>query len=73
MIRVLLLALAGLVIFASAAVLMLRLMPGPLKDSDYLVIGSVATLVSILVVFLLLVSTTMKSKDVFFKRRKKQG
>ena len=68
--RVLVLAGAGLVVFAVAAVLMIRLMPQPLKDSDYLVVGSVATLVAMLVVFLGLVAT-IKSRDVFFKRRRK--
>jgi hypothetical protein len=47
------------------------LTPDPLQESDYLVIGSVATLVSLLVVFLRLVTTSMKGSDVFFKRRRK--
>jgi hypothetical protein len=46
-------------------------MPKPLHDSDYLVIGSVATLVALLVLFLGLVTTT-KSGNVFFKKRKKR-
>ena len=41
-----------------------------MKESDYMVIGSVATLVALLVLFLVMVSTT-KSRDVFFKRRRK--
>jgi hypothetical protein len=36
-----------------------------------MVIGSVATLVALLVMFLVVASTTLKSRDVFFKRRKK--
>ena len=36
-----------------------------------MVIGSVATLVALGAVFLVLVSTTMKSTDVFFKKRRK--
>jgi len=51
---------------------MLAIMPAPLKDSDYLVIGSVATLVSLLVMFLVLVATRLKSPDLFFKKRKKR-
>ncbi len=69
--RGLLLGLAGCVVFAIVAALMLALFPAPLKDSDYLVIGSVSTLIALLVIFLALISTTMKSKDIFFKRRKK--
>jgi predicted outer membrane lipoprotein len=69
--RGLILGLGAACVFVVVAAILLRLMPGPLRESDYLVIGSVATLVSLLVLFLLLVSTTLKSSDIFFKRRKK--
>jgi hypothetical protein len=59
-------------VFGVVAALMLKLMPGPLKDTDYLVIGSVATLVAVLVVFVGMIAGT-KSSDTFFKKRKKQG
>ena len=67
------LVLGGLAIcvFVVVAAVMLKVMPGPLKESDYMVIGSVATLVALGSVFLVLVSTTMKSTDVFFKKRRK--
>lgn len=71
--RGVLLGLTAIVVFAIAAFLMLKLMPRPLKDSDYLVVGSVSTLVAMLVLFLALVSTSMKAKDVFFKRRRKRS
>jgi hypothetical protein len=62
----------GLVfIFAAVAGILLKVMQGPLKDSDYLVIGTVATMVSLLVLFVLLVTTSGKQSNVFFKRRKK--
>jgi hypothetical protein len=66
------LGLAGALVFIFAVVagIMLKVMPGPLKDSDYLVIGTVATMVSLLALFLLLVTTGQMS-NVFFKRRKK--
>ena len=70
--RVLLLAAAGLLVFTAVAFLMIRLMPQPVKSSDYLVAGSVATLVSLLVVFLASVSSGKGSSDVFFKRRPKR-
>jgi hypothetical protein len=65
--------LAGALVFIFAAVagIMLKVMPGPLKDSDYLVIGTVATMVSLLVLFVLLITTSGKRSNVFFKRRKK--
>jgi hypothetical protein len=58
-------------IFAAVAGIMLKVMPAPLKDSDYLIIGSVATLVSLLLLFVLLIATSGKASSVFFKRRKK--
>ena len=58
-------------VFVVVAAVMLALMPSPLKDSDYMVIGSVATLTALGAVFLVLVSTTMKATDVFFKKRRK--
>ena len=70
--RQILLVLAGICVFGVAAAVMIKLMPAPLKDSDYLVIGSVATLVALLVVFLTLAATRLKSADPFFKKRKKK-
>lgn len=64
------LALAVALVFAAVAGLMVRVMPAPRKDSDYLVIGSVATLVALLVLFVALISIA-KSSNVFFKRRRK--
>ncbi len=69
--RTLSLALAVVFIFAAVAAIMLKVMPAPLKDSDYLIIGSVATMVSLLMLFLLVVVTSGKGASVFFKRRKR--
>jgi hypothetical protein len=69
--RWLILVLAAACVFVVAAAIMIKVMPSPLKDSDYLLIGSVSTLLALLALFLALVSTTLKSPDVFFKRRKK--
>jgi len=60
-----------LVVFAAVAGIMLKVMPAPLKDSDYLVVGTVATLVSMLALFVLLVTASGKKSNIFFKRRKK--
>ena len=68
--RALSLALAAICIFAIVSAAMIKLMPGPLKDSDYMVIGSVATLVALCAAFLVLIATN-KPADVFFKRRRK--
>jgi len=66
------LILSGVCVFAVAAAVMVAIMPSPLKDSDYLVIGSIATLVSLLVMFVALLDTRLKSPDPFFKKRKKK-
>jgi hypothetical protein len=71
MLRNLSLAAALIFIFVAVAAIMLKVMPGPLKDSDYLVIGTVATMVSLLALFLLLVTTSGKASNIFFKRRQK--
>jgi drug/metabolite transporter (DMT)-like permease len=70
--RQILLVLGGLCVFGIATAVMVRLMPPPLKETDYLVIGSVATLAALLVMFLTLMATRLKSRDVFFKKRKKK-
>jgi hypothetical protein len=58
-------------VFVVVAAIMLKVMPAPLKEFDYMVIGSVATLLALGAVFLVLVSSTLKSSDVFFKKRRK--
>jgi Na+/melibiose symporter-like transporter len=69
--RPLMLAAAGLCVFVIVAATMLKFLPEPHKESDYMVIGSVATLVALVVMFIVLISTSMRAKDVFFRRRKK--
>jgi hypothetical protein len=69
--RPLMLAAAGVCVFVIVAATMLKFLPQPHKESDYMVIGSVATLVALVVMFIVLISTSMRAKDVFFRRRKK--
>ena len=66
------LVLGVLLVFAAVAAILAEVMPGPLKDSDYLIIGSVATLVALLAAFFGMVATSGKKSGVFFKKRKKQ-
>jgi len=68
--RVLVLASAAICVFAAAAIILLRVIPGPHKDSDYLVIGTLATFASLAVVFVLLLTTYLRDPTAFFKRRK---
>lgn len=70
--RQIMLILGGVCVFAVSAAVIVAIMPAPLKDSDYLVIGSIATLVSLLAMFVALLATRLKSPDPFFKKRKKK-
>jgi hypothetical protein len=60
-----------LFVFGAVAAIMAKVMPDPLTDSDFLVIGSVATVVSLLVLFFGLVGVRIKGGNMFFERRKK--
>ena len=72
--RVAILILAMLFIFAAVAGILVKVMPSPLKDSDYFMIGSVATLAALGVLFLIVVTTSRKaSTDVLFRKRKKNS
>jgi uncharacterized membrane protein len=56
--------------FVITVVILLQVLPGPHKSTDYLVIGTVATLVCLLIVFLIVASTNASSRNKFFKQRK---
>ena len=66
--KTILVVVGALLIFAAVAAGILRFMPEPIEDSDYLVAGSVATLVGLIVLFL---GLAPRSGDVFFKKRKR--
>ena len=70
--RTLILVLGVLLVFAAVAGIMVQVMPAPLKDSDFLVIGSVATLVALLSLFFGMVAISGKKSALFFQKRKKQ-
>jgi hypothetical protein len=57
-------------IFAMIVTAMLLLLPHPRRNVDYLVVGGMATMVAMGVLFLILIRTTHKGSDVFFKRKK---
>ena len=69
--KILTLSLAVVIVFGVVVAILMQLVPGPRKPADYLVIGAVGTLVSLLAVFLVLITGMMRSPDVFYKRRQK--
>jgi len=70
--RAMMLAGIGLALFGVSIAVLLRLLPGPHTEKDYFIIGCMATLVSLVAVFLLVITTWIKSPIPFFKRRGKR-
>ena len=58
------LALAGLMVllFGGTVAVLLNVMPGPHKPMDYLVIGAVATLLCLLLLFVVLIKLPQRRK-----------
>lgn len=51
-------------VFCGVTILLFRLLPHPLQDTDYLVAGTVATAVTLLVIFGVLLKTWVRAADV---------
>ncbi len=68
--RTLLLVLAMVAIFGVTVAVLLNVMPGPHKPTDYLVIGAVATLLCLLLLFIVLINTLSKRPVASFKSEK---
>jgi multisubunit Na+/H+ antiporter MnhF subunit len=67
--RVLILSLALLLVFAASVVILLRVIPGPHTEQDFLVAGGVATFVTMLALFVVLITTWVKAPNVFYRKR----
>ena len=67
--NVVVLSVAAVSVFVTVAGLIVRFMPQPRKDSDFLVAGAVGTLAALGVVFAALLQRG-GIQDIFFKRRK---
>lgn len=59
-------------VFLAVVIILMRVIPGPHKETDYLVIGTVATFASLAVLFVVLVTTVFKDSSALFVRRKKE-
>ena len=71
--RGLILAGVGVALFAISVIVLSLLLPGPDTDKDYFIIGCLATLVSLVAVFVIVITTWIKTPNPFFKRRKRSG
>ncbi len=63
------LVLFDLILFGFVAFLMLQWLPKPLRPLDYFLVGGVATLVSLLGVWLLLLREAPNRTEVLYKKR----
>ena len=68
-VRVAVLAVGMAFIFGCTAVLLLRLIPAPSQASDYLVVGTLATLVTLGALFAVLAATHARGLGTLFRRR----
>jgi uncharacterized membrane protein len=69
--RALMLLGVAVALFGFSIVVLTRLLPGPHTERDYFIIGCLATLVSLFALFLLVISTWIKTPNPFYKRRKR--
>ena len=58
--RTIALTLGMVTIFAATVAILLVVMPGPHKSTDYLVVGCVATLLCLLLLFVVLINTAKR-------------
>jgi Na+/melibiose symporter-like transporter len=69
--RALMLAGIGVALFGISTAVLIRVLPGPHTEKDYFIIGCMATLISLIAVFLLVITTWIKTPNLFVKRRKR--
>jgi len=61
--RTVTLTLALILVFAATVAILSQVLPGPHKPSDYLVIGGVATLLCLALLFVVLIAMPGRSKN----------
>ena len=69
--RALLLLGVAVALFGVSTVVLTQLLPGPHTQRDYFIIGCLSTLVSLFVLFLIVITTWLKTPNPFYKRRKR--
>lgn len=70
--RIIALVLFDLIVFGIAAFVMLQFMPKPMKPFDYLLVGGVATLISLLGVWFLVWRELPNRSGFLFEKRPKK-
>lgn len=59
-------------VFVTVAMIFSQLIPGSPSRTDYLVIGTAATFISLITLFLILLKTWVSHPDVFYSKRKRR-
>ncbi len=72
-VRILIIVVGISIVFLVVAAIMLKVLPGPHSPTDYLVIGASATMVSMVALFVVLITGFVKNPNVFYKKRLKGG
>ena len=72
-VRVAILTVSALIVFGVVGAVLLKVLPGPHRPADFLVIGTLATLVALAALFVAIIPGWLKTRDVFYKRRQKPG
>jgi ethanolamine transporter EutH len=67
--RWVILALSVVIVFCAAVALGLKLTPEPRTETDYLVVGAVATFLAMVTLFVVLITAMLRTPNVFFRRR----
>ena len=70
--RIAVLVLAMIIVFAVVVAILLQIIPAPRKETDYLVIGTLATFASLATLFTVLITTIFKDPNALFFKRKKE-
>jgi hypothetical protein len=69
--RALMLVGVGVALFGISTLVLTRVISGPHTERDYFIIGCLATLLTLAVMFLIVISTWTKTPNPFFKRRRR--
>jgi hypothetical protein len=64
---------AAAIFFGVTVAIGLAIVPEPRTSTDHLVIGTIATLVALVAVFVMIITTIYRTGDTFVRRRPKAG
>lgn len=69
--RIAALVVGMVLVFGTVVMILLKIIPEPRKETDYLVIGTLATFASLAMLFIVLITTVFKDSSALVLKRKK--